>query len=103
MRKLIVIFMIFIMCSGFDYLRPPCAKYSLRRICAWCKKDMGISLLDNPVLNGDITHTICSECSDRMLEKEALTRKIIDAGGQIVQERMIWQPIRSEIDTLGMP
>jgi predicted nucleic acid-binding Zn ribbon protein len=35
-----------------------------RRICAWCKKDMG----NAPGIEGD-THTICPACYDKMKKK----------------------------------
>ena len=43
----------------------------MRKICAWCKKDLGIV----PTVNnsdGIVSHGICEECVDRILAQQGI-------------------------------
>ena len=42
-----------------------------KRVCAWCKKDMGVSGSENPEDMGT-THGICPECLEKM--RQDITR-----------------------------
>ena len=41
----------------------------MRKVCAWCKKDMGAAL---SAINADsiISHGICEECVDRVFAQQ---------------------------------
>lgn len=47
---------------------PPEKQYPVRRICAWCNKDLGLAdyTMKEP---GRITHAMCEECNKRELGK----------------------------------
>lgn len=43
----------------------------MRKICAWCKKDMGtVPSLNNS--DGIISHGICEECVDRVFAQQGI-------------------------------
>jgi len=44
-----------------------------KRVCAWCKKDLGITETEDP--SGDdpqelVTHGICEECFEKAMPKK---------------------------------
>jgi len=43
----------------------------MKRICAWCKKDLGQSSTFNGIENDPVTHGICGDCTRTILSSEA--------------------------------
>lgn len=41
----------------------------MRKVCAWCKKDMGMAASVNKS-EGIISHGICEECVDRIFAQQ---------------------------------
>jgi PAS domain-containing protein len=51
----------------------------MKRICAWCKKDLGSSDTSERTGNAPITHGICGDCARKTLSFEAQPlRKFLD-------------------------
>lgn len=41
----------------------------MKRVCAWCGKHLGEK---TPVKDNQITHSICNQCKEKELDKDAL-------------------------------
>jgi len=43
-------------------------QYPVRRVCSWCKKEMGLADFTN-CEPGMITHTLCEDCKEKYFGK----------------------------------
>ena len=43
----------------------------MKRVCSWCKKDMG----EKPGPDGQVTHGVCDECAKEMEEELEAMKK----------------------------
>jgi len=49
----------------------------LKRVCAWCKKLMGVVMVEPMNLDEDTTHGMCEECFDRETPKPVVDEALV--------------------------
>jgi hypothetical protein len=70
-------------------------RVAMKRICAWCKKDLGSSSSSDVTGDGPITHGICGDCTRKTLSFKAKSLRdfldqfsrpvfLVDSEGRIV-------------------
>jgi hypothetical protein len=52
----------------------PEKQYPVRRVCAWCQKDLGLADYTSKEA-GLVTHAICEECLEKEFKKHAQRHK----------------------------